>query len=323
MPADRCRVGALFSGVPHFYQRDTEQKRNGNWVAIPFFVPDPKQAVSMSEVMARHFITKLQGLGMKNLWLEDCRDGRRIEIESPAQPQSGVDNRTTAAATLDDANSPDASGFVSLYPPGSGRRAPGLHFGVRDIRPDWKGSTAHVWVQGTPVSFVKIQRPSKKFGGGMWTSASDVCPQFVEEPSESLETYSETGRVRSWNGCFGDLQRECGDTLFLHRSSVADRFKHLLINLSVGDYVYHRVGKRDDVHRWHAIDIELFSEVEQARLQRGLPAQQPEPVLVAATPETEPVPEVLAPTNRLKTLRQLALEKRVGHEFSQKGQTKS
>ena len=213
-------------------------------------------------------------------------------------------------------------GFVSLYPPGSGRRAPGLHFGVGDIRPDWKGSTSHCWVQGTPVSFVKIQRPSKKFGGGMWTSASDVCPQFVEEPSESLETYGETSRVRSWNGCFGDLQRECGDTLFLHRSSVADRFKHLLINLSVGDYVYHRVGKRDDVRRWHAIDIELFSEVEQARLQSGLPAQESEPAPLAVTTEPELIPEVLAPSNRAKTFLQLALEKRVRHELSQKGEAK-
>jgi hypothetical protein len=112
MPADRCRVGALFSGVPHYYQRDQEQKREGRWVAVPFFIDDPKLAAPMSEAMARHFITKLQGLGMKNLWIEDCRDGRRIEVESPAQPQSGVDNRTTATATLDDANSPDAAWYI-------------------------------------------------------------------------------------------------------------------------------------------------------------------------------------------------------------------
>ena len=108
------------------------------------------------------------------------------------------------------------------------------------------------------------------------------------------------------------LQRECGDTIFFHKDSVGDRFKHLLISLNVGDYVYHRIGKRYD-GRWKAIDVELFSEVEQARLQRGLPAQEPEPesesepVLVAATPDPN---SVLAPATRGKSLLQITLEKR-------------
>jgi hypothetical protein len=113
MSTERCRVGALFSGVPHYYQRDTEQKRNGRWVAVPFFVDNPKLAAPMSEAFARHFVVKLQGLGMKNLWLEDCKDGRRIEVENQVPPQSGVDNRPPwATATLDDEHSPDACWYV-------------------------------------------------------------------------------------------------------------------------------------------------------------------------------------------------------------------
>jgi hypothetical protein len=112
MPAERCRVCLILQGAPHYYQRETEQKREGRWVALPYFVNNPREAVSMSESFARAFVVKLQGLGLKGLWLEDCRDGRRIEVESPSQPQSGVDNRTTATATLDDEHSPDASWYV-------------------------------------------------------------------------------------------------------------------------------------------------------------------------------------------------------------------
>jgi hypothetical protein len=193
-------------------------------------------------------------------------------------------------------------GFLSQSLPGAECHAPGIHFGARNIVPDWKGSTSYAWAEGTPVSFVLIKRPSKKFNGAMWTSADDVCPLFAEEPTESLETYAETSRVRSWNGRFGEFQRECGDVLFFHRKSVADRFKHLLINLNVGDWVYHRVGKRDD-KRWHAIDVELFSEAEQARLQQGLLAQEPEPAV-------EPVPEILATQNRNKSIVRLIADRR-------------
>ena len=136
-----------------------------------------------------------------------------------------------------------------------------------------------------------------------------MCPLFTDEPTESLETYGETSCVRTWNGRFGELLREDGDTIFFHKNSVMDRFEGRLVNLSVGDYVYHGVGKRDD-GRWHAVAIELFSEAEQERLQQGLPAQEP---------ELEPEPEsaslvaapalsgdsVLAPEKCNKTLLQL------------------
>jgi hypothetical protein len=201
-------------------------------------------------------------------------------------------------------------GFLTTDQPGTGKE-PGIHFSARDCVPDWKGSTAHVWsVPGTPVTYRIIERPSKKYSS-TWKSAIDVRPLFLEEPSESLKTYREVSWVKEWNGCYGLLARSCGDTLFIHRSQIQDQSKVRLFAIKVGDWIYHGAGKRDD-ERWHATNIELFSEAEQARLQRGLPAQEPEPepepvpVPVAATPEFT---SVLAPATRNKPLIQLILER--------------
>lgn len=179
-------------------------------------------------------------------------------------------------------------GFITQDLPGTSSGA-GIYFRASDVRPDWKGSTAHAWIPDTPVSFLLTKHPSRKYGG-TWVVAHDVFPLFTEEPSESLETYGETSCVRSWNRCFGELLRQDGDILFFHKNSVADRFKNHLINLNIGDWVYHRVHKRDD-GRWCAVAIELFSEAEQARLQRGLSAQEPE---LEPEHEPQPVPQVAA-----------------------------
>jgi hypothetical protein len=208
-------------------------------------------------------------------------------------------------------------GFITQDLPGTSS-SPGIYFGTRDIRPDWRGSTAYAWgPPGTPVSFLKVKRPSKKYDG-TWTAADDVYPLFADEPAESLETYGETSRVRSWNRCFGELQRECGDRIFFHKSSVLDRFKHLLINLNVGDYVYHSVGKRED-GRWHAVGVELFSAAEQERLLQGLPAQEPEsepePALTSAVaPEptvVETQSELLCPKNCKRTLLEIMQSRKI------------
>jgi hypothetical protein len=93
----------MLNGLQQYYQRDREEKRNGKWVAIPYFVVDTKQAVAMSEAVAKSFVTKLRGLGVRNLWIEDCRDGRRIEVAQELH-QSGEDNRTAMIASLDGIN---------------------------------------------------------------------------------------------------------------------------------------------------------------------------------------------------------------------------
>jgi hypothetical protein len=195
-------------------------------------------------------------------------------------------------------------GFITTDAPGTSNSS-GIYFRARDVRPDWKGSTAHAWIPGTPVSYIRVSQPSRKYK--TWTVADDVCPLFTEEPSEDLETYGETSCVRTWNGCFGELLREDGDVLFFHKASVIDRFKDRLINLNVGDWVYHGVAKRDD-GRWHAVAIELFSEAEQARLQQGLPAQEPEQEFEPTV--VDPPSELLRPENCRRTLLELIQQRR-------------
>lgn len=111
MPAERTRVGVILHGVPQYYQRDREEKRNGKFVAIPFFVVNTSEAATMSEGAAKSFVARLQSLGVQNAWIEDASNGRHIEFTSEST-QSGGDTRTTVAATLDDDHSPEARWFV-------------------------------------------------------------------------------------------------------------------------------------------------------------------------------------------------------------------
>lgn len=107
MAAERCRVGLMIQGLPQFYQRDREEKRGNNFVAIPYFVISTNEAATMSEAAAKVFLTRLRSLGVSSAWIEDARDGRRIDLAQESQ-QSGEDHRTPVAATLDDADSPQA-----------------------------------------------------------------------------------------------------------------------------------------------------------------------------------------------------------------------
>jgi hypothetical protein len=135
MPAERVYVGVQLNGQEQFYQRETERKgKDGRWEAVPHFVLKP-EATTMSEAAARIFVARLRSLGV-NPWIQDAKDGRRIETstESP-QPQFG-DTRTAVKATLDDdqmiasnearwyvvypINRPDGAGqwFIKCTPPG-------------------------------------------------------------------------------------------------------------------------------------------------------------------------------------------------------------
>lgn len=101
MPAERCRVGVFLNGCEQFYQRETEQKRDGRWVALPFFVVDRNQAVKMSEAVATALVHRLRGLGA-DPWIEDAKDGRRIDVPHEGRQQSGEDLRQPVIATLND-----------------------------------------------------------------------------------------------------------------------------------------------------------------------------------------------------------------------------
>ena len=191
-------------------------------------------------------------------------------------------------------------GFISVDTAGVRRSGPGLFFHERDLRGDWRGSVAWGKIPGTPVTFKTKRNPSTKYPGQTLVSADDVAPIFEEPATESLDTYREVSRVRTWNGKFGTLARDCGSELFFHRSAILqdDRASRL----QIGDLVFHGVGQRDD-DRWRAIEIQLYSAGEQERLQQGLPAYE-----VESEPIIEPISDLLSPINRQKTLLELIKE---------------
>jgi hypothetical protein len=101
-------VGVIYSGVPQFYVRETEQKRGEQWVAVPLFDPNVPQAAVFSEAAAKAFVTRLRSMRV-DAWVEDARDGRRIEVTHESQ-QFSEDNRVPMRASLDDIN------FFAVYP---------------------------------------------------------------------------------------------------------------------------------------------------------------------------------------------------------------
>jgi hypothetical protein len=103
MPADRCYVGVVLSGGDQFYQREMERKgKDGRWESVPYFV-NRSEAITMSEAAAKMFVARLRSLKVTSAFIEDARDGRRIEVESEST-QSGEDNRTAVSASIDDVN---------------------------------------------------------------------------------------------------------------------------------------------------------------------------------------------------------------------------
>jgi cold shock CspA family protein len=174
-----------------------------------------------------------------------------------------------------------------------------LFFHERDIRPDWKGSTAWGKVPGTPITYLKRVSASKKHAGATSVAADDVAPVFEDAPAEDLATYREVSKVRTWNSCFGALIRECGSELFFHKSSI---IQGRASDIQTGHFLFHGISQRED-GRWCATDTQLYSFEEQQRLQQGLSAYEVEPV-------AEPVSELLTAANRNKTLIELIREKR-------------
>lgn len=103
MSAERCRVGVMLNGSEQWYQRDSEQRRDGRWVAVPFFVINKREAVTMAEAHARSLVDKIRSRGWRGtIWIEN-QSGRRIDVDQPVV-ESGEDTRTAVAATLDDVN---------------------------------------------------------------------------------------------------------------------------------------------------------------------------------------------------------------------------
>jgi hypothetical protein len=104
VPAERCRVGVVLNGANQFFQRDTERRsRDGKgWECVPFFVLNRYESITMSEAIARVLVNKLRSLGATSAWIEDAKDGRRIDVPPESEPQSGEDTRQQCIASLDD-----------------------------------------------------------------------------------------------------------------------------------------------------------------------------------------------------------------------------
>jgi hypothetical protein len=104
MPAERVYVGVMtHNGVEQFYQREMERKgKDGRWESVPYFV-NRSEAVTMSEAAAKIFVSRLRSLKVTSAFIEDARNGCRIEFASTEsqQPQFG-DQREPVRATLDD-----------------------------------------------------------------------------------------------------------------------------------------------------------------------------------------------------------------------------
>ena len=103
MPAERCYVGAVVNGSEQFYQRDTEVRDGTKYIVKPYFVLNRSDATTMSEAAAKIFVARLRSLKVHSAFIEDARDGRRIEFASEST-QSGKDTRTEVAASIDDVN---------------------------------------------------------------------------------------------------------------------------------------------------------------------------------------------------------------------------
>lgn len=102
MAAERVRVCLMFGDVRQFYIRETEVNKGGQWVAQPFIDVHINQAATMSEDVGRGMVNRFRSLGVKDAWLEDARDGRRIDVQPEVAPNSGEDTRKPVAATLND-----------------------------------------------------------------------------------------------------------------------------------------------------------------------------------------------------------------------------
>jgi len=113
VPAERCYVGVNLNGSEQFYQRDMERKgANGKFEAVPYFV-NRSEAITMSEPAAKMFVARLRSMRVNSAWIEDARDGRRIDLAYESQQQASFgDQREPVRVTLDD----DESKWYKVIP---------------------------------------------------------------------------------------------------------------------------------------------------------------------------------------------------------------
>ena len=104
MSADRVYVGAVINGCDQFYQRESEVRDGTEYVAKPYFVLNRSEAITMSEAAGKMFVMRLRSMRVNSAWIEDARDGKRIEVPHESQQSSDEDKRVPMKASLDDQN---------------------------------------------------------------------------------------------------------------------------------------------------------------------------------------------------------------------------
>lgn len=196
-------------------------------------------------------------------------------------------------------------GFITYRSSGRDCR---VFFHNGSIRPDEIGRTSPCWIEQTMVRF-KIAQVVHR--GKDRTVAVDVHPVFADEPLDCPRAHREVSSVVQISSSRNSLwlQRESGEQIYLRVKHVVPQHVHRFQELREGDIVFHGVvenAERDPVV-WEATEAEIFSREENDRLRRG---ESLDPPPEEAEPEVEPVPEVLSPENKSKTIVQLIAERR-------------
>jgi hypothetical protein len=190
-----------------------------------------------------------------------------------------------------------------------------IFFSSHNIQEDWKGSRGWAFDCCVPVTFVIKRRDVK---GTPMDHADDVAPLFPLSEPEALNGFRETSELIKKTHDFGWVRRACGDNLFFHKIDIVPGYENRWDLLEPGSPIFHGVRWDASSDRWRASYVELYSYSE---LESFKNESEPEPQ-AANDPESEPLPQILVPENKSKTLFQLTLEKRVRHELSQKGEAK-
>ena len=175
-----------------------------------------------------------------------------------------------------------------------------IFFLRKDLACDWKGSRAHLFAPGIPATFEITRHPSKK--DPLAVRATNIRPVFTEEAGGDLSNYWEVSRLLNDFGerRFSFLRRPCGDDLYVGLSAIDPRFEDRIPFLRPGDFIVHRVEKKEEGF-WRACNVELYALEEQKILQESgigphvllpqpqvqpMEAPEPEPVVSVCTPET-------------------------------------
>jgi hypothetical protein len=177
-------------------------------------------------------------------------------------------------------------------------------------RPDALGRVSDCFIPETLVKF-SIERQIHRGEGRL--IACDVRPAFREEFTGDVDAHRENGQIVRWliSQKNGFVKRPGSEHIYFQSGDVVPGHETQFRNLQEGDWIYYGIGSRvrNEVLEFRAINIECYSDEEQARLRQGLPLE-PEPP--APSPESELV-SVCAPETRQLSLIEIVRRNRNGN----------